>query len=259
MTTTISTRRDGRVGHVVLDGEKRLNALGGATLDALAAAVRAFSGDGTTRALVVTGSGRAFSAGADIREFRELAGPAEFARFLTRLTDTLDVLATGPLPVVAAINGMALGGGLELAMACDIRVAADTALLGLPEPALGAIPGAGGTQRLPRLVPPGIAREMLLLGEPVGAARAYEIGLVNRVCPADEVATVAAGMAGTLAAGPPRVHAALKALLDATSTGGLRDGIALERRTAEDLYDTADAAEGRAAFAQRRRPEFTGE
>src|SRR6476661_7202171 len=160
--TTITTHRDGRVGHLVLDGEKRLNALGSATLDALAAAVQAFEDDGTTRAIVVTGAGRAFSAGADIREFREYAGAAEFARFLTRLTDTLDVLATCPLPVVAAINGMALGGGLELAMACDVRVATDTAVLGLPEPALGAIPGGGGTQRLPRLVPPGIARELLL-------------------------------------------------------------------------------------------------
>jgi enoyl-CoA hydratase len=138
-------------------------------------------------------------------------------------------------------------------------VAADTAVLGLPEPALGAIPGGGGTQRLPRLVPPGIARELLLLGEPVSAVRAYEIGLVNRVCPAGGAVAAATEIAGKLAAGPPRVHAALKALLDATSTGGVRDGIALERRTAQDLYDTADAAEGRAAFAQRRGPEFTGE
>jgi enoyl-CoA hydratase/carnithine racemase len=259
VATTISARRDGRVGHLMLDGEKRLNALGSATLDALAAAIRAFEDDGTTRAIVVTGAGRAFSAGADIREFSEFAGAAEFARFLTRLTDTLDVLATCPLPVVAAVNGMALGGGLELAMACDIRVAADTAVLGLPEPALGAIPGGGGTQRLPRLVPPGIARELLLLGEPVSAVRAYEIGLVNRVCPAGGAVAAATEIAGKLAAGPPRVHAALKALLDATSTGGVRDGIALERRTAQDLYDTADAAEGRAAFAQRRGPEFTGE
>jgi enoyl-CoA hydratase/carnithine racemase len=258
MTTTISVRREGRVGHLVLDGEKRLNALGSATLEALAAAVHDFEDDGVTRALVVTGSGRAFSAGADIRELSRCAGAAGFARFLNRLTTGLDVLASSPLPVVAAINGMALGGGLELAMACDIRVAADTAVFGMPEPALGAIPGAGGTQRLPRLVPPGVAREMLLLGEPVGAARAYEIGLVNRVCPVDEVAAVAAELARRLAAGPPRVHAALKALLDATSTGGVHDGIALERRTAQDLYDTADAAEGRAAFAERRPPEFTG-
>jgi enoyl-CoA hydratase/carnithine racemase len=257
--TTISIRREGRVGHLALDGEKRLNALSGATVDALAAAVRAFEDDGSTRALVVTGTGRAFSAGADIRELSACTGAAAFARFLTRLTAALDVLASSPLPVVAAINGMALGGGLELAMACDIRVAADDAVLGLPEPALGAIPGAGGTQRLPRLVPPGVAREMLLLGEPVGAARAYEIGLVNRICPAAEVAAVAAGLARKLAEGPPRVHAALKALLDATSTPGVRDGTAVERRTAQHLYDTADAAEGRAAFAQRRRPEFTGE
>ena len=259
MATTISARGDGRVGHLVLDGEKRLNPLGSATLDALAAGVRDFEDDGTTRAIVVTGAGRAFSAGADIREFREFTGGAQFARFLTRLTDALDVLAACPLPVVAAINGMALGGGLELAMACDIRVAADTAVLALPEPALGAIPGGGGTQRLPRLVPPGIARELLLLGEPVSAARAYEIGLVNRVCPAGDAVAVAVEIAGKLAAGPPRVHAALKALLDATSAGGVRDGIAQERRTAQDLYDTADAAEGRAAFAQRRRPEFAGE
>lgn len=258
MTTTISLTREGRVAHLVLEGEKRLNAIGSTTLDEVIAAVRSLEEDGVTRAVVVRGAGRAFSAGADIREFATFGGPAQFAAFLARFSGALDVLALSPLPVVAAINGLALGGGLELALACDLRVAADTAMLGLPEVALGAIPGAGGTQRLPRLIPPGVAREMLLLGDSITAARAYEVGLVNRVVPAERLIEAATALAERLAQGPPLVHSALKSLLEATAGGGLRDGIALERKTAHDLFGTADAAEGRAAFAERRAAKFTG-
>ena len=258
MTTTVSLTRRGRVGHLVLDGGARLNAIGSATLAALVDRLRSLEQDGVTRAVVVRGTGRAFSAGADLRELAEFPGPAQFAGFLTRFTAALDGLAGSPLPIVAAINGPALGGGLELALACDLRVAADVATLGLPEVALGAIPGAGGTQRLPRLVPPGIAREMLLLGEPITAARAYEIGLVNRVVPAELLLTTATELAERLAQGPPLVHSAVKSLLDATAAGPARDGIDSERQRAHDLFASADGAEGRRAFAQRRPPTFTG-
>jgi enoyl-CoA hydratase/carnithine racemase len=259
MTTTISLTREGRVGHVVLEGERSLNAIGSATLDDIVAAVRSLEEDGVTRAVVVRGSGRAFSAGADIRELATYPGPDQFAAFLSRFAAALDVLTASRLPIVAAINGLALGGGLELALACDVRVAADTARLGLPEVALGAIPGAGGTQRLPRLVPPGIAREMLLLGDSITAARAYEIGLVNQVVAPELLVRAATALAERLAQGPPLVHAALKFLLDATATARVGDGTALERKTAHDLFGTADGAEGRRAFAERRTPQFTGE
>lgn len=257
--TTIDLHRDGRVGHLLLNGEQKLNALGSEALNELALAVRELERDADIRAVVVSGAGRAFSAGADIAELRTYLTPDEFAAFLSRFTGTLDIIADSRLPFVAAINGHALGGGLELAMACDIRVAADTAKLGLPEVALGAIPGAAGTQRLPRLVGPGIAREMLLHGKPITAARAYEIGLVTHVHPAGEVVSAAGELAADLAAGPPLVHAALKSLLDATATGGVRDGVALERHTARKLFGSADGAEGRAAFAAGRSPKFTGE
>jgi enoyl-CoA hydratase len=144
-------------------------------------------------------------------------------------------------------------------MACDIRIAAGTAMLGLPEVALGAIPGAGGTQRLPRLVPPGVAREMLLLGEPITADRAHEIGLVNRVSPPGRLLDDATAIARRLADGPPLVHAALKSLLCATAAADVSDGIAVERETARTLFATMDGAEGRLALAERRRPQFTGE
>src|SRR4051794_16216618 len=146
MTTTISLTHQGRVAHLVLEGERRLNAIGSPTLDALVSTMRSLEQDGLTRAVVLRGAGRAFSAGADIRELAGYSGAAEFEAFLARFADALDVLTASPLPIVAAINGPALGGGLELALACDLRVAAQTATLGLPEPALGAIPGAGGTQ-----------------------------------------------------------------------------------------------------------------
>src|SRR5207249_7142136 len=149
--TNIGISRDGRVGTIVLDGPRKLNVLTSKALDDLVLAITEFEREAEIRAVVVTGAGRAFSAGADITELRTCTTPDDFAAFLSRFTAALDVLASSRLPFVAATNGLALGGGLELALACDIRLAAEGAKLGLPEVALGAIPGAGGTQRLPRL------------------------------------------------------------------------------------------------------------
>ncbi|MET0821312.1 MAG: enoyl-CoA hydratase-related protein [Aeromicrobium sp.] len=257
-STAVEVRRDGPIGWITLDGPDRLNAIGTRTYTAVAAAVRGFEQDGTTRAVVVHGRGRGFSAGADIEEIGGFAGRSAFEQFIHGFTDALDVLEASPLPIIAAIHGAALGGGLELAMACDLRVATPTAQLGLPEARLGVLPGAGGTQRLPRLVPAGIAREMLMIGSSVTGTRAHAVGLVNQLAEPDALLATAGTIATTLAAGSRHVAAAAKALLATTSDLTLADGIVQERRIAADLFAAADGREGFASFIARRPPAFEG-
>jgi enoyl-CoA hydratase/carnithine racemase len=243
------------IGWLRLDGADRLNAIGSQTYLAIADAVRAFERD-SARAVVVHGDGRAFSAGADIDEISRFEGRDDFAAFIRGFTDALDVIASSRLPVVAAIHGSALGGGLELALACDVRIATVDAKLGLPEAKLGVLPGAGGTQRLPRLIPVGIATEMLMLGTTITAERAYAIGLVNRLVDGDSLLAEAGGLAAQLARGARQVAAATKSLLRETAPTSLADGIAVERDTVADLFATPDGREGFAAFTARRAPEF---
>ncbi len=149
MGTQVTSRVEGSVGWIELDGARQLNAIGTATYTQLAAAMRQLEQRDSVRAVVVHGAGRAFCAGADIEEIQTFGGRDDFATFVHGFTDALDVLRASPLPVIAAIHGSALGGGLELAMACDLRIATPDARLGLPEAKLGVLPGAGGTQRLP--------------------------------------------------------------------------------------------------------------
>ena len=187
-----------------------------------------------------------------------LDGAAGFARFVRTFTDVLDRLEQHPKPSVAAIDGAALGGGLELALACDLRVAADDARLGVPEIKLGLLPGAGGTQRLPRLLPRGIALQMLLTGAPLGAVDAHRLGLVNELSGDAPALAVAERLARELATGPPLAHGAAKHLVQRGAILPLTDAIDLERETVAELFATDDAAEGLAAFRAKRTPEFRG-
>jgi enoyl-CoA hydratase/carnithine racemase len=259
--TQIGCRRDGAVAWVSLDGA-RLNAIGSATYTALVATLAQLESDGTTRVVVVHGSGRGFCAGADIAELGSFSGPSEFETFIHGFTDALDVLAASPLPIVAAIHGVALGGGLELAMACDLRLATPDAKLGVPEAKLGVLPGAGGTQRLPRLVPAGIAVEMLMLGENLDGRRAHQLGLVNRLtaegASLEDLLGDAAVLAEQLATGAPGVFAATKRLLRQTKHLSVSEGIPVERAVVAELFGTTDGREGFAAFTERRPPHFTG-
>ena len=259
--TQIGCRRDGAVAWVSLDGA-RLNAIGSATYTALAATITELESDGTTRVVVIHGSGRGFCAGADIAEISSFSGPSEFETFIHGFTDALDVLAASPLPIVAAIHGVALGGGLELAMACDLRLATPEAKLGVPEAKLGVLPGAGGTQRLPRLVPTGVAVEMLMLGDNLDGRRAHQLGLINRLtaegASLDDLLGEAAVLAGQLAAGAPRVFAETKRLLRQTKHLSIDEGIPVERAVVAELFGTTDGREGFAAFTERRPPHFTG-
>jgi enoyl-CoA hydratase len=206
------------------------------------------------RAIVVTGAGRAFSAGADISELDTLSDGHDFARFVHGLTVAYDRLQACPVPSVAAINGIAFGGGLELALACDLRLAAPGARLGVPEIKLGLLPAAGGSQRLARLLPAAVAKQMLMTGAPLGVEHAVRLGLLNAV--EDDVLGAATALATTLAAGPPQALAAAKRLVDIGGPLPLEAGITLERETVSRLFDTRDRSEGLAAFREKRTPRF---
>ncbi len=208
-------------------------------------------------AVVITGRGRMFAAGAEISEF---GGPNEAAVIAEGFHRALDAVAAIPSVVVAAVNGFALGGGCELALACDLRMAADNATLGQPEILLGIIPGGGGTQRLARLVGPARAKDLILTGRQVRADEALAMGLVDRVVPADSLRNEAMAMASQLAAGPRRAHALAKHAIDAGLDGSLADGLVLERRVFTEVFATSDAAIGVASFLEHGpgKAQFTG-
>jgi enoyl-CoA hydratase len=218
----------------------------------------ALASDDDVRVVVVTGTGeRAFSAGADIREFVEPQPPARFREQRRRL-DFRQAMDRCSQPIIAAIRGFALGGGLELALACDIRVAGDDAQLGLTEINLAIIPGGGGTQRLPRLVGRGKALEMILTGTRISAAEALRIGLVERVVPASEVLSQALALARTIADKAP---VALRYAKEAVVKGlelPLADGLRLEGDLATLLRTTEDRVEGARAFLEKRKPRWQG-
>ena len=250
--------RDDAVAIVTLNRPKVLNALNSQTLTELARAMTAFKDDAGVRAIVLTGAGeKSFVAGADINELAVLSPVEgkEHARRGQAIFDTIEQLGK---PVIAAINGFALGGGCELAMACTLRLAADTAKFGQPEINLGLIPGYAGSQRLPRLVGKGVALEMLLTGDMINAQRAYEIGLVNRVVPAAELLAEARKLAHTLASKAP---IAVRYILDAVHQGldsPFAQGEYLETSLFGTIASSADMREGTKAFLEKRKAVWQG-
>jgi enoyl-CoA hydratase/carnithine racemase len=237
-------RRDGRVAVVRLDNPP-LNALSTALLDRLAGAFDDLAAAGDVHAVVVAGGGKAFAAGADIAEL----GGAEAARAVAgAFRRALDAVAAFPRPVIAAIGGYALGGGLELALACDLRVAGDSARLGQPEALLGIIPGGGATQRLPRLVGPARAKEMIWSGRQVRADEALAIGLVDRVVAAADVEHEALAWAGRFASGAVRAMGLAKAAIDASFDLDLPAGLDREAELFVEVFATEDARIGIESF-----------
>ena len=236
----------------------KLNALNAATLDALDRAFADAAADPAVRVVVLTGSGpKAFVAGADIAEMNGLA-PVEGRDFSLRGTRMMRRVERMPKPVIAMINGFALGGGLELAMCCHLRIAADTARLGQPEINLGLIPGFGGTQRLLRLCGRAATLELCLTGAPVTAERALQLGIVNRVVPSAELQAETLKLAAQLAGAAPL---ALRGMLDCVNVGGecgLEEGLEYESVQFGLVFATEDMREGTAAFLGKRAPEFRG-
>jgi enoyl-CoA hydratase/carnithine racemase len=258
--TRVEVRRDGPITFLELAGADRLNPIGSQTSSALADAVRTIDADPSVRAAVVHGAGRAFSAGADIDEINGFTGPEDFSRFVKGITDALELIERSPVPFVAAVHGHAMGGGLELALACDLRVAGNTVKLGLPEAKLGVLPGAGGTQRLPRLVPRAVAFEMLVTGRPITGERAHALGLVNQICDSPhDVLAAATALAQELVDGAPLVPQLAKSLLAETLPLPVWAGIERERDVATELFASDDGREGFASFVARRPPRFRTE
>ena len=251
---TILTERQGRVGIITLNRADRLNALNERTMHDVVAAAEAFDADEGVGAIILTGAGRAFAAGADITEMAGLDGAEASSRDLFAGWDRFAAVRT---PTIAAVNGFALGGGCEVAMMCDLIIASDAASFGQPEIGLGVIPGIGGTQRLVRAIGKAKAMDLVLTGRRIAAAEAEAWGLVSRVVPAeslmDEVMAIAAQIAGRSL---PALHDATAAI-DAAFEGPLAEGVAFERRLFHAGFDRADQTEGMAAFVEKREPRFT--
>ncbi|MEO6227273.1 MAG: enoyl-CoA hydratase-related protein [Thermomonas sp.] len=236
----------------------KLNALNAATLDALDCAFADAASNDSVRVVVLTGSGpKAFVAGADISEMNGLT-PVQGRDFSLRGTRMMRRVEKMPKPVIAMINGYAFGGGLELAMCCHLRIAADTAKVGQPEINLGLIPGFGGTQRLLRLCGRAATLELCLTGAPITAERALQLGVVNRVVPAAELEAETMKLAGQLANAAPL---ALRGMLDCVNIGGecgIEEGLEYESAQFGLVFSTDDMREGTSAFLEKRKPTFTG-
>ncbi|MFD5215322.1 enoyl-CoA hydratase-related protein [Microbacterium sp. NPDC058345] len=250
---TILVEQRGRVGWITLNRPEALNALNGRVSEEVAAAASSFDADDGIGAIVVTGSEKAFAAGADIKEMESKTGAEMIATDHFGAWNTFAAVRT---PVIAAVSGYALGGGCELAMMCDIILAADTATFGQPEINLGVIPGMGGTQRLIRAVGYYKAAELILSGRLIKADEAERIGLVSRMVPASDLLDETTKLAETIASKSlPSLYAA-KATLDAAMETSLADGLAQEKQAFAVLFDTADQKEGMAAFREKRPPHF---
>ena len=242
----------GAYGVITINNPKQLNALNSAVLDDLSAALDQVDVE-TVRALIVTGAGeKAFVAGADITEMKDLdaAGGEAFGK---KGNDIFRRIETFPVPVIAAINGFALGGGCELSMACDFRICSENAVFGQPEVGLGITPGFGGTQRLARIVGPGMAKQMIYTARNIKADEAYRIGLVNSVTTLEELMPAAEKLAMTIAANAPIAVRQCKKAINEGLELGMDDAVALEEKLFGECFATADQKEGMTAFVEKRK------
>ncbi|MEV0144208.1 MULTISPECIES: enoyl-CoA hydratase-related protein [unclassified Nonomuraea] len=246
----------GQTATIRLDRPK-MNALNGQVQREIAEAARAVDADPDVHAVVLYGGERVFAAGADIKEMAGMSY-ADMAVHSRTLQDCFTAVARIGKPVIAAITGYALGGGCELALCADFRVAGESAKLGQPEIQLGIIPGAGGTQRLPRLVGPARAKDLIFSGRHVAAAEALAMGLVDRVVPDADVHTAALEWAATFAGGPTVALRAAKQAIDQGLETDLDTGLEIERLQFSGLFATEDASAGMTAFAEKTRPKFSG-
>ena len=254
--TRIRYELDGPIARITINRPERMNAIDSHTTQEMHDAFEDFRTNDTLRVAILTGAGdRAFSAGADL-----VARAAGDKRIVFGPTSFGGITKTRPIykPIIAAINGHCLAGGLEMALACDLRIAAPHARFGLAEVRWGIIPGGGGTQRLPRAIPPALANEMIFTAEPIDADTALRAGLISRIVPADELAATATALARTIASRAPlAVQAAKEAILRGQDMP-LADGLAFEDHLSVRIYETADATEGPRAFAEKRDPAFHG-
>jgi enoyl-CoA hydratase len=250
----ILTETRGRVGIVTLNRPRQLNALSDALMDDLGHALRAFDDDESIGAIIITGSERAFAAGADVSAMADRSYIDVYkCQFITRNWETIRLVRK---PVIAAVSGVALGGGCELAMMCDIVIAAETAKFGQPEIKLGVIPGAGGTQRLPRAVGKAKAMDLILTGRMMDAQEAERAGLVSRVVAPDKLLDEALAAADAICDYSMPAVTMAKEAVNRAYESALTDGVLYERRLFYSLFATEDQKEGMRAFIEKRKPTF---
>ncbi|MGA7670525.1 MAG: enoyl-CoA hydratase-related protein [Nitrolancea sp.] len=255
----IDVERSGHVATITLNRPEVLNAFNTDHLSALRSAIDQLSGDHEVRAVILTGAGeRAFAAGADIAEMRTKS-PSEALAFSAMGHGVCRAIEAARQPYIAAVNGFALGGGCEIALACDIRLASENAALGQPEVTLGILPGWGGTQRLTRLVGSGIARELIYTGRRVKADEAARLGMVNAVYPSSELMGKAMEMAELIAGNAPIAVSRSKDAISRALDVELDTGLEFEAKVFALSFDTSDQKEGMGAFLERRKATFTGQ
>ena len=254
---TFEAKREQGVALITFDGEERLNAFGRETWVQLGEALERLNEEDDLGVAVLTGRGRAFVAGADINLYVDasLAEFIEFQKLVRRVTGQLE---DSPKPVIAAVNGYALGGGFEIVLACDLVVSSRAAKFGLPEAKLGLLPGGGGTQRLPRAVGRVVANELIMTGRTIDAEEAWRLNLVNRLVEAEALIAAAFGLAAEVRFMAPLAVRMAKRLIRGGLDLPLPDGLELEGTQTTMLYETHDKLEGVSAFVQKRPPSFSG-
>ncbi|MBD0253418.1 MAG: enoyl-CoA hydratase/isomerase family protein [Rubrobacter sp.] len=253
----VRVESDDGVAVLTVDRQEKLNALDGQVVEEIGQALLELESEGP-RVIIVTGAGeRAFIAGADIRAMSAM-DPIEAKRFSEIGHAAMALLDRSPIPTIAAVNGYALGGGCEVALACDIRIAAENANFGFPEVGLGILPGLGGTQRLPRLIGPALAKELIFTGRRIGAEEAHEIGLANRVVGRGEALKAAKELAAEISANGPLAVRHAKAAANRALDTDLISGLEYEADQFALLFATEDAREGMNAFGEKRKPRFEG-
>jgi enoyl-CoA hydratase/carnithine racemase len=259
MSDLVLSEDRGPIRHVVLNRPEKRNAFHGELVLATGAALRAAADDPAVRCVVLRGAGPMFSSGMDLGALSELAAAPENLRaFRSRCIDAWNVAEQMPKPVICAIHGACIGGALELALACDFRVLAGDAVVGMPETRIGLIPDIGGSSRLPQVVGLGRAKELIMTGKLIGAEEAERIGLANRVAPAAELDAAVQALADELLACAPVAVALAKRVMDASARPALAATLELEVVAQERCAATADFAEGALAFQEKRQPEFSG-
>lgn len=256
---SLLTEQKGSVLIVTINRPRYANALDRKTLKEGRELLRKIYYDDTTRVVIITGAGdRAFCAGADLKE-REGMSASEVRQYILTIRDIFTDIENLPKPIICAINGTALGGGLELALACDIRIASPNAILGLNEVTLGIIPGGGGTQRLPRLIGKGKAKELILTGKRITAKEALNVGLINQIAPEGRLMETALEIANTIAENAPIAVEQAKFAINRGLEMDIYSGLLLESKAYEMCIPTKDRLEALQAFKEKRKPVFKGE
>ena len=253
---TMNFVKEDQIAVITLNRPKSMNAINNKFIDELDQILNEIATDDEIGAVIITGSEKVFAAGADLKEISGISTPVDAHSFVSRVQSVFNKIERLEKPFIAAISGLALGGGCELSMACDIRIAAENAMFGQPEIKVGVIPGAGGTQRLPRLIGLGRAKELLYTGDPVDAQEAYRIGLVNKVVPIELLMDEARKMAGKFIKQPRFTLRITKMVVNEGINMDIQSALAHEARCFELLFSTEDQKEGMKAFVEKRKPVF---